>query len=46
MHAAADLVDSGSWNPTDIDAAELPTRFGFVRSPAAMQKAGQRTGLA
>jgi hypothetical protein len=40
MHAAADLVDGGRWTPQEIDADALPGRFGFVRSPAQMKKAG------
>jgi len=40
MGLAADAVEQGRWTPTDVRAAELPGRFGYLRSPAA----GQRTG--
>jgi hypothetical protein len=30
---AADLVESGHWSPRDVQADELPGRFGFVRHP-------------
>lgn len=33
MDAAADAVTEGRWQPTDIAFADLPARFGFVRSP-------------
>ena len=32
---AADLVESGQWSPRDVQADELPARFGFVRHPQA-----------
>ncbi|HZY17018.1 MAG TPA: DUF2946 family protein [Ramlibacter sp.] len=35
MHAAAELVDQGRWQPQEVAAADLPTRFGHVLSPAA-----------
>jgi hypothetical protein len=35
MHAAADLVDRGQWQPEAAVAADLPSRFGHVLSPAA-----------
>lgn len=31
---AADAVEAGRWQPQDVRAQDLPTRFGFVRSPA------------
>ena len=41
MHAAADLVERGDWQPEPVRAADLPARFGHVLSPAARkQKAG------
>ncbi len=42
MHHAADLVEAGRWRPQEVPRAELPARFGFVRSPAATanEKAG------
>ncbi len=33
MALAADVVDAGTWHPDAVIAAELPARFGFVRSP-------------
>lgn len=33
MALAADAVDAGTWRPDAVIAAELPARFGFVRSP-------------
>lgn len=41
MALAADAVDSGRWSPEAVRANELPSRFGFVRSPEAMKKAGR-----
>jgi hypothetical protein len=43
MHAAADLVEARTWVPEPVDAAGLPGRFGFVRSPQAQanEKAGR-----
>lgn len=32
---AAQAIDSGSWVPADVIAAQLPGRFGYVMSPAA-----------
>ncbi|MFO6421517.1 DUF2946 family protein [Hylemonella sp. W303a] len=34
MALAADLVEAGRWQPEAVLAAELPARYGFVRSPA------------
>lgn len=34
---AADLVESGQWSPRDVQADELPGRFGFVRHPQAQR---------
>ena len=43
MTHAAEAVDCGIWVPQEIQASELPLRFGYVRSPAlAQKKAGQR----
>ena len=36
MDQAADNVASGLWSPQDVKLAELPSRFGFVLSPAGM----------
>ena len=35
MGHAAEAVEQGLWQPQDLAAAELPARFGFVRSPQA-----------
>jgi len=32
---AADAIELGRWTPQPVQADELPTRFGFVRSPLA-----------
>jgi hypothetical protein len=39
MHAAADLVEQGQWNPEPVLAADLPARFGHVLSPSAARGA-------
>lgn len=39
MAVAADAVESGAWHPRDLPWAELPQRFGFVRSPLAARAA-------
>ena len=37
---AADLIEQGLWPPpTELAAAELPARFGFIRSPASSGQA-------
>lgn len=36
---AADAVEQGLWLPEDMEAADLPTRFGYVRSPQNTTKA-------
>ncbi|RYF18296.1 MAG: DUF2946 family protein [Comamonadaceae bacterium] len=33
---ASELVESGAWTPADVRAADLPARFGYVPSPAAL----------
>jgi len=35
---AADAVERGLWVPQDVLQQELPTRFGFVKSPEALLK--------
>ena len=35
MVLASDAVESGRWQPADVQAADLPARFGYVTSPAA-----------
>jgi len=39
MHLAADAVESGHWQPDTCPFADMPARFGYVLSPAAMPKA-------
>jgi hypothetical protein len=39
---AAEAIEQGVWQPEDMPAAELPQRFGFVTSPAALRQAGAR----
>ncbi|KAF1044134.1 DUF2946 family protein [Xylophilus sp.] len=34
MVLAAEAVENGLWKPEEVDAGDLPRRFGFVRSPA------------
>jgi hypothetical protein len=36
MHLAADLIEQGTWTPQELQRAELPARFGFVKSPLAL----------
>jgi hypothetical protein len=38
MTLAADAVESGHWSPREMASAELPQRFGFMRSPASEKK--------
>jgi hypothetical protein len=46
---ASDAIEQGLWTPQDAASADLPARFGYVRSPmqgapmkkAAIKKAGQ-----
>ncbi len=44
MDLAASAVESGAWVPQEIREGELPQRFGFVRSPAAMRQARAAPG--
>jgi hypothetical protein len=39
MHAA-EAVESGLWVPEDVNSADLPKRFGYVRSPAQQHALG------
>ncbi|MEJ5992445.1 DUF2946 family protein [Ramlibacter sp. PS3R-8] len=39
MLQASDAVESGRWTPTEVRAADLPGRFGYVTSPAALAAA-------
>ena len=38
MLQAAEAVEQGLWVPQDLLARNLPTQFGYVRSPLALQK--------
>ena len=37
MLGAADAIDAGLWVPLQIQAMELPGRFGYVKSPKALK---------
>ena len=39
MHAAAELVEDGRWQPREARFADLPARFGYVLSPAQEKQA-------
>lgn len=39
VHAAAEAVEQGVWVPEEVQAQELPGRYGYVRSPASLQAA-------
>ena len=39
MEPASDAIESGLWVPMQGDAAGLPARFGYIRSPQALQQA-------
>ena len=38
MTHAADAIEQGLWVPSEVLAYDLPARFGYVRSPQALQK--------
>lgn len=38
---AADAVERGVWTPQEVLSADLPQRFGYVRSPAALHGASK-----
>jgi len=38
MAHAAEAVEQGLWVPEELPAHDLPARFGYVRSPQALQK--------
>ncbi len=38
MASAAEAVERGLWVPQEVSAADLPARFGFIRSPQALQQ--------
>ncbi len=46
MALAAHAVEAGNWVPQELQEGELPGRFGFVRSPAAMRQARAAPGRA
>jgi len=35
VESAADAIDEGAWPLQEVAAAELPQRFGFVKSPGS-----------
>ena len=35
---AADAIEQGLWVPQEMLCADLPQRFGYVRSPKVLQK--------
>lgn len=37
MLCAADAIEAGLWLPQELPGADLPARFGYVRSPQALQ---------
>ena len=41
MGLAADAIECGLWVPSEVTAAELPQRFGYVRSPARQAASAQ-----
>lgn len=43
MDLAADQVESGRWRPEGVRFPELPKRFGYCLSPAALQPASGST---
>jgi len=38
VHLLADAVEQGVWVPEAVQAHDLPSRFGFVRSPQAVRQ--------
>ena len=38
VHQAADAIVPGLWLPQDMPQAQMPARFGFVKSPQSLQK--------
>ncbi|HXD40033.1 MAG TPA: DUF2946 family protein [Ramlibacter sp.] len=39
VEQAADAIEGGLWTAEEMAAADLPGRFGYVRSPAALRQA-------
>lgn len=42
MESACDAIEGGLWVPLPCTAAELPPRFGYVRSPQAAMQASAK----
>ncbi len=38
MELAADAIEQGRWQPQDAPRHNLPTQFGYVKSPETLQK--------
>ncbi|MBC5763489.1 DUF2946 family protein [Ramlibacter albus] len=41
VEAAADAIEQGAWVPREVAAAQLPERYRFVTSPAALRVRAQ-----
>jgi hypothetical protein len=39
MVQASEAIEAGEWQPQDVRSADLPARFGYVTSPAALRAA-------
>lgn len=39
MLVASEAIEQGLWVPVEVNARELPQRFGYVRSPVAQRQA-------
>jgi Protein of unknown function (DUF2946) len=35
---ASEIIEAGRWVPQELRAAELPSRFGYIPSPASLQQ--------
>jgi hypothetical protein len=42
VEQAADAIEQGLWTPEEMAAADLPGRFGYVCSPAALRQVPAR----
>ena len=40
---AADAIEQGVWAVQDVLATELPVRYGYTKSPCALQQVAERT---
>jgi len=38
MGLAADAVEQGFWQPQDVEQAQLPTLFGYVKNPQLLYR--------